>query len=131
MEVDALLEEVIGGNDSSISSIEVSEDEGQAPEENTKKRKRDEIDDEEDEIDDTILYVAELSPIAFLWPEKPFHQDKALNSTKKKATRRERKPTDPEVGTGILDQFKTSVPLDLVLGLPPFPSNTLPCRLSF
>lgn len=66
MDVDELLDHINGGNDSSISSIDVSEDEEQTTEENTKKRKRDEVDDSEDDMPQTILYVAELGPIPFL-----------------------------------------------------------------
>lgn len=65
-EVDQLLDEVIGENDSSISSMDVSEDESSKPEENTKKRRREEVEEEEDEEHETILYVAELESFAFL-----------------------------------------------------------------
>ena len=60
MDADELVDQVNGENDSSISSMDVSEDEGQNNDANTKKRKREEEAVEDDEEPERILYVAEL-----------------------------------------------------------------------
>lgn len=70
-EGDEILKEVLGESDSSISSLDVSEDEGKSSETNTKKRKRDKQESEpteEADTTDTILYVSIVPTHSFLPP---------------------------------------------------------------